>query len=170
MTLLSFVSKHVLPCTFVPMALCIYELSLFLMHLYHYGKNLEICVTVVNRSSILSWMINEWFWWSWDIHRLMPISLPTLYFVVCLKNSPNVNLQMKRDIELQKSVARTSIWLGKRESDQIKCMMPKKAKANSSSWNIKSFRHRSQNEIYCFKKIKWYDVYEAKWKASKFCY
>ena len=30
LTLLSFVSKHVLPCTFVLMALCIYERSLFL--------------------------------------------------------------------------------------------------------------------------------------------
>ena len=29
LTLLSFVSKLVLPCTFVPMALCIYECSLF---------------------------------------------------------------------------------------------------------------------------------------------
>ena len=36
---------------------------------------------------------------------------------------------MKRDIELQKSVAHTSIRLGKRESDQkIKCMILQKAK------------------------------------------
>ena len=36
---------------------------------------------------------------------------------------------MKRDIELQKSVAYTSIRLGKRESDQkIKCMIFQKAK------------------------------------------
>ena len=36
---------------------------------------------------------------------------------------------MKRDIDLQKSVAHTSIWLGKRESDQkIKCMIVQKAK------------------------------------------
>ena len=36
---------------------------------------------------------------------------------------------MKRDIELQKPVAHTSIWLGKRESDQkIKCMIVQKAK------------------------------------------
>ena len=40
---------------------------------------------------------------------------------------------MKRDIELQKPVAYTSIWLGKRESDlKIKSMMPKKPKACSS--------------------------------------
>ena len=36
---------------------------------------------------------------------------------------------MKRDIELQKSVAHTSIRLGKRECDQkIKCMIVQKAK------------------------------------------
>ena len=36
---------------------------------------------------------------------------------------------MKRDIELQKPVAHTSIWLGKRENDQkIKCMIVQKAK------------------------------------------
>ena len=46
--------KHVLPCTFVLMALCIYEHSLFFMHSYHCGKNLDIYVTVVNRSSNLS--------------------------------------------------------------------------------------------------------------------
>ena len=77
-TLLSFVSKHVLPCTFVLMALCIYERSLFPMHLYHYGRTLDIYVTVVNRSSNLSWIISEWFCWSWDMHRLMPIYLPIL--------------------------------------------------------------------------------------------
>ena len=36
---------------------------------------------------------------------------------------------MKRDIELQKPIACTSIRLGKRESDQkIKCMIVQKAK------------------------------------------
>ena len=34
----------VLPCIFLQMALCIYELSLFFMHSYHYGKNLDIYV------------------------------------------------------------------------------------------------------------------------------
>ena len=81
-TLLNFVSKHVLPCTFVLMALCIYEHSLFPMHSYHCGKNFEIYVTVVNRSSTLSWMTSEWFCWSWDMHRLMPIYLPTLLFLL----------------------------------------------------------------------------------------
>ena len=60
-TLLSFVSKHVLPCTFVLMALCIYEYSLFPMHSYPCGRTLDIYVTVVNRSSNLSWMTSEWF-------------------------------------------------------------------------------------------------------------
>ena len=39
-------------------------------------------------------------------------------FVFAKKSSPNVNCQMKRDIELQKPVAHTSIRLGKRESDE----------------------------------------------------
>ena len=117
-TLLSFVSKHVLPCTFVLMALCIYEHSLFHMHLYPCGRTLDIYVTIVNKSSNLSWMISEWFCWSWNMHRLVLIYLPThLFYCFCPKSSPNVNLQMKRGIELQNPVAHTSIWLGKRESD-----------------------------------------------------
>ena len=53
---------------------------------------------------------------------------------------------MKRDVELQKSVAHTSIWLGKRESDQkLKCMIVQKAKGYPikgkyqkafSQWNV----------------------------------
>ena len=40
---------------------------------------------------------------------------------------------MKRDFEMQKPVAHTSIWLGKRESNlKIKSMMPRKPKACSS--------------------------------------
>ena len=112
------VSKHVFSCTFVLMALCINERSLFPMHSYLCGRNLDIYVTVVNRSSNLSWMISEWFCWSWDMHRLVPIYLLThLFYCFCLKSSPNVNLQMKRDSELQKPNAHTSIWLGKREND-----------------------------------------------------
>ena len=50
-------------------------------------------------------------------------------FFFAKKSSPNVNLQMKRDIELQKPVAHTSIRLGKRESDQkLKWMIIQKAK------------------------------------------
>ena len=115
-----FCLQHILPCTFVQMALCIYERSVSPMHSYHYGRNLDIYVIVVNRSSNLSWMISQWFCWSWDIHRLVPIYLSTfLFYCFCLKSSTNVNLQMKRDNELQKPVAYTSIWLGKRESDFI---------------------------------------------------
>ena len=154
------------------MALCIYEHGLFPMHLYHYGRNLEIYVTVVNRSSTLLWMISEWFCWSWDMHRLVSIYLPTLYFIVfAKKGSPNVNLQLKRDIELQKPVAHTSIWLGKRESDQKYKIV----------WCPKSQRLTHQSEISkisginltmrcCFKKIKWYVKHGAKWKASKILY
>ena len=88
------------------------------MHLYHCGRNLDIYVTVVNRFSNLSWMISQLYCWSWDMHRLVPIYLLThLFYCFCLKSPPNVNLQMKRDIELQKPIAYTSIWLGKRESD-----------------------------------------------------
>ena len=54
---------------------------------------------------------------------------PLFIFVFVKKSSPNVNLQMKRDIELQKPIAHTSIRLGKRESDQkLKCMIVQKAK------------------------------------------
>ena len=54
-----------------------------------------------------------------------------LLFIFCFykKSSPNVNLQMKRDIELQKPVTHTSIRLGKRKSDQkMKWMIIQKAK------------------------------------------
>ena len=48
------------------------------------------------------------------MHRLVFIYLPThLFYCFCLKSSPNVNLQMKRDFELRKSTAHTSIRLGK---------------------------------------------------------
>ena len=83
-TLLSFVSKHVLPCTFVLMALCFYERCLFHMHLYYCGRTLDIYVTVVNRFSNLSWMISEWFCWSWDMHRLVPIYLPAYLILLFL--------------------------------------------------------------------------------------
>ena len=74
-----FRHKHVLSCTSVLMALCIYKHSLFFMHSYHCGKNLDIYVTVVNRSSNLSWMISQWFCWSWNLHRLVTIYLPTFF-------------------------------------------------------------------------------------------
>ena len=54
---------------------------------------------------------------------------PLFIFVLLKKSSPNVNLQMKRDIELQNPVAHSSIWLGKRVSDLIlKRMFIQKAK------------------------------------------
>ena len=90
-----FCHKHILSCTFVLLALCIYERSLFPMHSYHYGRNLDIYVIVVNRFSNLSWMISQWYYWPWDMHRLMPIYLPThLFYCFCLKEltkckSPN---------------------------------------------------------------------------------
>ena len=43
---------------------------------------------------------------------------PFFIFFFAKKSSLNVNLQMKRDIELQKPVAHISIRLGKRKSDQ----------------------------------------------------
>ena len=50
------------------------------MYSYHCKRNLEIYVTVVNRSSTLSWMTSEWFCWSWN----MPIYLSTLLFFLFL--------------------------------------------------------------------------------------
>ena len=44
-----------------------------------------------------------------------------------------------------------------------------KANGLPINWNIKNFRHQSHNEILWFKKIKCYEVYGAKWKASKLC-
>ena len=44
-----------------------------------------------------------------------------------------------------------------------------KAKGLLIKLKYQNFSHRSQKEIYWFKKIKWYDVYEAKWKVSKLC-
>ena len=86
---------------------------------------------------------------------------------------------MKRDNELQKPVAHTSIWLRKRESDlyiemygaqkALKCMVLKKPKANYQCWNIKNFKHQSQKEMYYPKRINVIIYEEAKWKASKFC-
>ena len=45
--IIEFCHKHVLPCTFMLMALCIYENSLYPMHLYHCGRYLDIYVIVV---------------------------------------------------------------------------------------------------------------------------
>ena len=50
------------------------------------------------------------------IFKLVPIYLPTLYFLFLQKKA----LQMKRDIELQKPVAHTSIRLGKGKATKNK--------------------------------------------------
>ena len=133
-----FCLKHILPCTFILMVLCIYKRSLFPMHSYHYRRNLDFYVIVVNGSSNLSWMISHWLCWSWDMHRLVLIYLPTLlFYCFCLKSSTNVNLQMKRDNELQKPITHTSIWLEKRESD-----------LKQNVWCPKSQRLAHQIEIF----------------------
>ena len=95
-----FCHKHILPCTFVLMALCIYERSLFPMHSYLCGRNLDICVIILNRSSNLPWMISQWFCWSWDMHKLMPIYLLTLLFY-CLLCQKSKNIQ---EVENSKSL------------------------------------------------------------------
>ena len=62
---------------------------------YLCGRNLDIYVIVVNRSSNLSWMSSQQYCWSWDMHRLAPIYLLThLLYCFCLKEvtkckSPN---------------------------------------------------------------------------------
>ena len=42
--------------------------------------SLYIYVIIVNRSSNLSWIISQWFCWSWDLYRLVLIYLPTILF------------------------------------------------------------------------------------------
>ena len=62
---------------------------------YLCGRNLDIYVIFVNRSSNLSWMSSQRYCWSWDMHRLTPIYLLThLFYCFCLKEvtkckSPN---------------------------------------------------------------------------------
>ena len=59
--------------------------SLFFMRSYHCGKNLDIYVIVVNRSSTLSWMISQWFCWSWDCIDLCLYIFPLFFFFFWLK-------------------------------------------------------------------------------------
>ena len=62
---------------------------------YLCGRNLDIYVIVINRSSNLSWMSSQQYCWSWDMHKLAPIYLLThLFYCFCLKEvtkckSPN---------------------------------------------------------------------------------
>ena len=83
LTLLSFCLKTCFALYLYANGFVHFRALLVFMHSYHCGKNLEIYVTVVNRSSNLSWMISEWLCWSWDMHRLVSIYLPTIYFCFC---------------------------------------------------------------------------------------
>ena len=94
---------------------------------------------------------------------------PLFIFVFAKKSSPNVNLQMKRDIELQKPVAHSSIWLGKRVSDLISKVkfLSKRPKACSSKKNVV---YTSHNERWLPQKIKCYGRKWSQMKSSKLCY
>ena len=83
LTLLSFCLKTCFALYLCANGFVHFRVLLVFMHSYYCGKNLEIYVIVVNRSSNFSWMISEWLWWSWDMHRLVSIYLPTLYFYFC---------------------------------------------------------------------------------------
>ena len=53
---------------------------------YLCGRNLDIYVTVVNRSSNLLWISSQRYCWSWDMHKLVPIYLSThLFYCFYLK-------------------------------------------------------------------------------------
>ena len=100
---------------------------------------------------------------------------PLFIFVFAKKSSLNVNLQMKIDIELQKPVTHTSIWLGKRESDQnFIWLFIQKAKGYLIK--VKYQISLSQWEVIVLKGPKWSNVmikYGVKCKAPsyviKFC-
>ena len=101
------------------------------------------------------------------MRRLVPISLPIL-LCFCLKSSINVKSQNEKKYWAAKTVAHTSIWLRKRESDLYE-----------NVWCPKSQRFSHQIEISKIlgidlkkrcKDKKWSNVMnckEAKWKASK---
>ena len=96
------------------------------MHSYHCGKNLDLDVTVVNRFSNLSWMISQWFCWSWDLHRLMPIYLPSFFFF--LKELNQCKSKNEKRYWAVKVIAHTNIQLEKRESDIYENVWCPKAK------------------------------------------
>ena len=114
-------------------------------------------------------MTSEWFCWSWDMHRFMLIYLPTL--LLLLKELSECKSSNEKRYWTAKA-CRTYYYLtwkkGKRP--KLKLYDAQKALANSLKWNIKSFWHRSHNEMYWVKKIKWYVEHGAKWKASKILY
>ena len=84
LTLLSFCLKTCFALYLCANGFVHFQALLVSLHSYHCGRNLEIYMIVVNWSSILSWMISEWLWWSWDLHRLVSIYLPTFYFFLFL--------------------------------------------------------------------------------------
>ena len=52
---------------------------------------------------------------------------------------------------------------------KIRCILPKKPKTCPLIEMSKNFRHQSHNEMLLFKKIKCYEEYGARCKASKLC-
>ena len=141
-------------------------------HISLWEKSWNLCVIVVNRFSSLSWMIGQKSCLFWYLHRLVSIYLPTFIFMFLQIELTKCKFQNeKRDYKLQRSIAHTSICLGKRESDLL----------NWNIWYSKSQRLNHNVEI---SKISSTDLKkrciiqkgsnvmnyaEAKWKVSKFC-
>ena len=78
---------------------------------------------------------------------------------------------MKRDNELQKPVAHTSIWLGKRESDFcIEMYGAQKCQRLTLNVEISKISCTDLKKRCIIQKGSNVMIYaEAKWKASKFC-
>ena len=76
---------------------------------------------------------------------------------------------MKRDSELQKPDAHTSIWLGKRENDVKRNVWCPKSQRLTHKIEISKISSIDFIDV-MIQKIIWYDVYGAKWKASKLYY
>jgi len=77
------------------------------------------------------------------MHKLVPIYLSTL-FMFLLYSSTNVKSQK----EIMSRKSRRTYWYLTRKKGKrlvLKSMVPKKPKAYSQNWNIKNFRHWSQN-------------------------
>ena len=89
------------------------------MHIYLCGKNLENYgwLLLIDLQTCHEWLVNSLDGLDICIDLCLYIFPPLLFFIFLQKSSPNVNSKWKRDYELQKPVAHTSIWLGKRESD-----------------------------------------------------
>ena len=149
----------VLPCTFIQMTLCIYELSLFFMHLYLCGKNLNIYVWFlqINLQACHELLVNSHVGFDTYVDLCLYIFPHFLSFL--LKELTKCKSPNEKRYWVAKAVTHTSIWLGKRESDLYwKCMMPKSQRLVHQIEISKNFRHRSQNEMYWFKMIKCYGL------------